>query len=207
MPDLHRVYVAGSCPWILRWMQDFCFPRPEKHYQQSRRTNMCWWFMQTLILHFKFLPMLLTLTTTDSQETQISFDDLLKQCKYTLIYFYPKDDTPGCTVEAQGFNALAEDFWKYDTQIIGVSKDPHTSHCKFLQKYWLSFPLIADTDLLLHNDERFQTWIEKSMYGKTYMGSNRQTFLLDGDGNVLKKWEKVDTKVHAGEVLELVKSL
>ena len=151
--------------------------------------------------------MLLTITTPDQQVMQTDFDDLLKQSKYTLLYFYPKDDTPGCTLEAQGFNANFQDFWNYDTQVYGVSHDPHKSHCKFQQKYWLQFPLIADTELVLHHDSRFQSRQEKSMYGRKYMGTMRESFLLDQQGNIVKKWEKVDTKVHAEEVLEFLKSL
>ncbi len=148
--------------------------------------------------------MLLTLTLPDQTEHTISFSDILGQSEYTILYFYPKDDTPGCTLEAQGFQVLYPEFLKHKTQIIGVSHDPHKSHCKFQTKYGLAFPLIADTELVLHNDERFQTWAEKSMYGKKYMGSLRHTFLLDKTGTLIHKRDKVDTKKHAQEVLDYI---
>lgn len=149
----------------------------------------------------------LTLTTPTGEEQSISLSELLSKSKYTILYFYPKDDTPGCTLEAQWFNALLDEFKKYTVQIIWVSHDPHKSHCKFVSKYGLWFPLIADTDLIIHNDPRFNTWWEKSMYGKKYMWTMRQTYVLDNSGNVVHKWDKVDTKNHAEEVLGWVKSV
>lgn len=145
---------------------------------------------------------IITLTTPTGETQETTFDALLKRSKYTVLYFYPKDDTPGCTLEAQWFNILLPEFQKLDIQIIWVSHDPHKSHCKFVSKYGLWFPLIADTDLIIHNDPRFNTWWEKSMYGKKYMGTMRQTFVLDASWNVVKSRDKVDTKAHAQEVLE-----
>lgn len=149
----------------------------------------------------------LTLTTPTGEEQSLSVSELLSQAKYTVLYFYPKDDTPGCTLEAQWFNALLPEFQKLDVQIIWVSHDPHKSHCKFVSKYGLWFPLIADTDLIIHNDPRFNTWWEKSMYGKKYMGTMRQTFVLDVSWNVVKSRDKVDTKAHAQEVLEWARGM
>ncbi len=104
---------------------------------------------------------------------------MLAQSRYTLLYFYPKDDTPGCTREGIDFSLKQKDFQMRDIQVIGVSQDSHTSHCSFHSKYNLTIPLISDPDHELHNDTRFRVWGEKTMYGKKYMGTVRSTFLLD----------------------------
>ena len=125
--------------------------------------------------------------------------------KNVVLYFYPKDDTPGCTTEAKDFSALMADFAKADTVIIGVSKDDMKSHDKFRAKFDLGFDLASDPDVALC--EAFGVWTEKSMYGKTYMGIQRATFLIDKKGNVAKSWPKVSVTGHAAEVLKAAQAL
>src|ERR1700752_4285297 len=116
-----------------------------------------------------------------------------------LLYFYPKDDTSGCTREAQDFTALAADFEKAGTWILGVSKDSPESHAKFAGKYGLKVKLASDPDGSVC--EAFGTWGEKSLYGRKYMGIERATFLIDRDGTVARAWRKVKGPGHAEEVL------
>src|SRR5688500_2186430 len=116
-----------------------------------------------------------------------------------VLYFYPKDDTSGCTREAQDFTALAGEFEKVDTWILGVSKDSPASHAKFTGKYDLKVRLLSDADGAAC--EAFGTWVEKSMYGRRYMGIDRATFLIDRDGTVVWIWRKVKVPGHAEEVL------
>ena len=125
--------------------------------------------------------------------------------KILVLYFYPKDDTPGCTTEAQGFTALADDFAKADATIIGVSKDSAARHQKFIDKYGLKLRLASDTDGGVC--EAFGTWIEKSLYGRQYMGIDRATFLIDKRGTIARIWRKVKVKGHAEEVLAVAKTL
>ncbi len=120
--------------------------------------------------------------------------------KKLVIYFYPKDDTPGCTIEAKEFRDIIEDFSKKNTVILGVSKDSCASHDKFISKYNLPFTLISDEDAIMCKN--YGVWIEKSMYGKKYMGIDRTTFLLDEEGKIIKIWRKVKPDGHAREVLE-----
>jgi thioredoxin-dependent peroxiredoxin len=122
-----------------------------------------------------------------------------------VVYFYPKDDTSGCTAEAQAFTALAEEFEKAGTWILGVSKDDARSHSKFIAKYGLKVPLASDPDGSVC--EAFGTWTEKSMYGRKYMGIERATFLVDRDGVVKRVWRKVKVPGHAEEVLEAAREL
>jgi thioredoxin-dependent peroxiredoxin len=122
-----------------------------------------------------------------------------------VLYFYPKDDTSGCTAEAQAFSALADEFEKAGTWLLGVSKDSPEKHRKFTEKYGLKVPLASDTDGSVC--EAFGTWIEKSMYGRKYMGIDRATFLVDRDGVVKKVWRKVKVPGHAEEVLEAARAL
>ena len=124
--------------------------------------------------------------------------------KNVVLYFYPKDDTPGCTVEAKDFGALSKDFEKANTVIIGVSKDSVQSHDKFKQKYCLPFALASDNASIC---EDYGVWTEKSMYGKTYMGIERTTFLIDAKGIIRNIWRKVKVDNHAKEVLEAAKAL
>ena len=125
--------------------------------------------------------------------------------KFLILYFYPKDDTPGCTLEAQDFNKLKPEFDKHNAVIIGISKDKLDSHDKFKEKYCLEFDLASDADSNLC--EQYGVWIEKSMFGKKYMGIDRATFLLDKDGVVKHIWRSVNAKGHAEEVLEKLKGL
>ena len=120
-----------------------------------------------------------------------------------VLYFYPKDDTSGCTREAQDFTALAPDFAKAGVKVVGVSRDPMKSHEKFIGKYGLSVPLISDEDGRI--SDAFGTWVEKSMYGRKYMGMERATYLIGADGRVLKEWRKVKVPNHAAEVLKAAK--
>ena len=122
----------------------------------------------------------------------------------TVLYFYPKDDTSGCTSEAQQFTELAPDFAKAGATIVGVSRDPMKKHEKFIAKYDLKIPLASDEDGAL--SEAFGTWIEKSMYGRKYMGMERATFLIR-DGQVVKAWRKVKVPGHAKDVLAAAEAL
>jgi peroxiredoxin Q/BCP len=125
--------------------------------------------------------------------------------KPLVVYFYPKADTPGCTSEAQAFTALAGDFAALGVPVVGVSKDKPAKLRKFAEKYGLNVILASDEkgDFC----EAFGTWGEKSMYGRTYMGIERSTLLVGGDGKVLRVWPKVKVKGHAEEVLEAVRAL
>lgn len=116
-----------------------------------------------------------------------------------VLYFYPKDDTPGCTTEALDFSRLKEDFAAAGTTVIGISKDSVKAHDKFCRKHGLGVILASDEEG--DTCERYGTWVEKSMYGKTYMGIERSTFLIGGDGTVLRAWPKVKVAGHAEEVL------
>jgi len=116
-----------------------------------------------------------------------------------VLYFYPKDDTSGCTREAQDFTGLAADFKAAGVTVLGVSRDPMKKHEKFIGKYDLAVPLVSDEDGRI--SEAFGTWVEKSMYGRKYMGMERATYLIGADGRVLKVWRKVKVPNHAAEVL------
>ena len=133
----------------------------------------------------------------------ISLDGL--KGRKAVMYFYPKDDTSGCTVEAQDFQQLRADFEGVDTEIVGISADSLKSHDKFRRKYGLEFPLAADETRTLI--EALGLWGEKSMYGRKYMGIERTTLLLDRDGRIARIWEKVKVPGHAEEVLAAAKSL
>ena len=117
-----------------------------------------------------------------------------------VLYFYPKDDTSGCTREAQDFTALAPEFEKAGVKVIGVSRDPMKKHDKFIAKYDLAVPLASDEDGRI--SDAFGTWVEKSMYGRKSMGMDRATFLIGSDGRVLRAWRKVKVPGHAQEVLK-----
>ncbi|EBA11660.1 thioredoxin-dependent thiol peroxidase [Roseobacter sp. CCS2] len=125
--------------------------------------------------------------------------------KKIVLYFYPKDDTPGCTKEAIGFTENADAFAALDTVILGVSKDSVKKHDKFVAKHELKIALLSDED----GDvcERYGTWVEKSMYGKTYMGIERATYLIDADGKIAQVWRKVRVPGHVDAVLEAVRAL
>jgi len=129
------------------------------------------------------------------QDGHIFTEAVLKGVK-TVIYFYPKDDTPGCTVEACDFRDIGAEL--AGAKVIGVSPDSAKSHQKFIGKFGLNFPLLADTDHTLC--EAVGVWVEKSMYGKAYMGVERTTFLIDENGAVAKVWRKVKPEGHAKDV-------
>lgn len=142
-----------------------------------------------------------TLPATDGQDVSL---ETLKGRK-AVLYFYPKDDTSGCTLEAQAFQALKPDFAAADTVIIGVSPDSLKSHDKFRGKYGLDFALASDEGKAML--EAYGVWVEKSMYGRKYMGVERTTILLDRDGTVARIWPKVKVPGHAEEVLEAARAL
>jgi len=122
-----------------------------------------------------------------------------------VLYFYPKDDTSGCTAEAIAFNGLAKEFSAADTAIVGASPDPVKKHDKFRDKYELGFPLLADeTKQML---EAYGVWVEKSMYGRKYMGVERTTLLIDREGKIARIWRKVKVPGHAEEVLAAARAL
>ena len=122
-----------------------------------------------------------------------------------VLYFYPKDDTSGCTREAQDFSALAADFAGSGVRVLGVSKDSPESHAKFTGKYDLAVPLATDADGVVL--EAFGAWVEKSMYGRKYMGVDRSTFLFDADGALVREWRKVKVPGHAAQVLTEAQAL
>jgi peroxiredoxin Q/BCP len=122
-----------------------------------------------------------------------------------VLYFYPKDDTSGCTREAQDFTALAAEFAEAGVKIVGVSRDPMKKHDKFIAKYDLAVPLVSDEDGQISG--AFGTWVEKSMYGRKYMGMERATYLIGADGRILKAWRKVKVPNHAREVLTAAQEL
>ena len=125
--------------------------------------------------------------------------------KPVVLYFYPKDDTPGCTVEACSFRDRRPELAKRGAQVLGVSPDGVQSHASFRDKYSLDFPLLADPDHQVA--ETYGAWGEKTNYGKTFMGIRRSTFLIDRDGVVRKVWKKVDVKEHDQQVLDALDKL
>ena len=137
----------------------------------------------------------ITVTATDGSSINVASPG-----QPLVLYFYPKDDTSGCTREAQDFTALAGDYAKAGVKVVGVSRDPMKKHEKFIDKYGLAVPLVSDEDGKI--SEAFGTWVEKSMYGRKYMGMERATYLIGADGKVLKAWRKVKVPNHAEEVLK-----
>jgi thioredoxin-dependent peroxiredoxin len=140
----------------------------------------------------------ITVTATDGSSINLAAPGQL-----LVLYFYPKDDTSGCTREAQDFTALAGEYAKAGVKVVGVSRDPMKKHEKFIDKYGLSVPLVSDEDGRI--SEAFGTWVQKSMYGRKYMGMERATYLIGADGRVLKSWRKVKVPKHAEEVLKAAK--
>jgi peroxiredoxin Q/BCP len=136
-------------------------------------------------------------TLPDQDGTPVSLSDFAG--RKVLLYFYPKDDTPGCTKEACGFNDNLAGFQAADVPVIGVSPDPAASHQRFRSKYGLRFPLLTDADHQVM--EAYGAWGEKSMYGRTSMGVIRSTFLIDEQGKVQRAWYKVKADGHAEKVL------
>ena len=125
--------------------------------------------------------------------------------KYIVIYFYPKDDTPGCTLETNDFNKLLPNFKKLNCEILGISKDNLKSHDKFREKYKIKFNLLADEDLEVL--KKYKVWGKKKFMGREFMGIIRTTFLLDKKGKIIKIWENVKVKDHAKEVLATLKDI
>jgi peroxiredoxin Q/BCP len=127
--------------------------------------------------------------------------------KYLVVYFYPRDSTPGCTREAQAFHAAAKDLAKLDAAVVGVSKDSVKSHCSFRDKHKLGFPLLSDPELTLHN--AFGAYGEKTMYGKKVMGTIRSTFILDRDPDrkVVRVFPNVKVDGHVDKILEALREL
>jgi peroxiredoxin Q/BCP len=137
----------------------------------------------------------------DQNGNSISLSDF--SGKDVILYFYPKDNTPGCTAEACSFRDNYQSLLKEGYEVLGVSTDDEKSHQKFIAKYDLPFPLIADTEKEIV--EAYGVWVEKSMYGKTYMGVARKTFIIDKNGLIRKIIDKVDTKNSSGQVLDALK--
>jgi len=123
--------------------------------------------------------------------------------KYTVLYFYPKDDTPGCTIETKDFNSLLPKFKKLDCKIYGISKDNIESHKKFMKKYNIKFDLLSDEDKT--SIKRFKTWGKKKFMGKEFMGLIRSTFLIKNN-KIIKEWRSVKVKDHAKKVLNYIKN-
>jgi len=142
-----------------------------------------------------------SLPATDGRN--ITLDGL--KGRKVVLYFYPKDDTSGCTLEAQNFQALKQDFAAADTEIIGVSPDSLKSHDKFRSKYGLDFTLASDEEKSMLR--AYGVWAEKSMYGRTYMGVERTTVLIDRDGVMAQVWPKVKVQGHAEDVLRAAQAL
>jgi len=132
----------------------------------------------------------------DSDGNLIDFNQLKGQ--KIVLYFYPKDDTPGCTAQACNLNENLDQLSNAGYKVIGVSIDSNEKHQKFKKKYGLNFSLLADTEQKIVND--YGVWVEKSMYGKTYMGTARTTFIIDEEGLITNIIEKVDTKNHASQI-------
>ena len=122
-----------------------------------------------------------------------------------VVFFYPKDDTPGCTVENKDFSALLPEFEKAGTAVLGVSKDPPAKHAKFAAKHALTAPLASDADGGL--SDALGVWGEKSLYGRLFMGMHRTTYLVDAEGRIARVWRKVKVKGHAAEVLAAAQAL
>lgn len=142
-------------------------------------------------------------TLPSDQKADIAIKEFLG--RNVVIYFYPKDDTSGCTLEAQDFTSNLKEFKKLNTVIIGISKDDLKRHEKFRAKYDLEHILLSDVEVKVC--ELFNCWVEKSMYGRKYMGIERKTFLIDKQGVIQKIWSKVKVKGHVEEVLSSVKEM
>ena len=134
----------------------------------------------------------------------IKLKDLLAEGKTLVLYFYPKDDTPGCTREAQAFTEAKRKLSAAGAQVVGVSKDSIKSHCKFRDKYALNFPLLSDPELTAH--EAYGAYGEKVMYGKKIMGTIRSTFVIDPKGKIVRAFRKVKVDGHVDAVLEAIKA-
>jgi peroxiredoxin Q/BCP len=148
------------------------------------------------------MDMLPDVTVTQTDGTPVRLADLPRPL---AVYFYPKDDTAGCTREAQDFSALADEFATAGVTVVGISKDPPAKHAKFIAKHGLNVQLASDEEGGVC--AAFGTWIEKSMYGRTYMGIERATFLFDRDGRLVREWRKVKVPGHAAAILDAARVL
>ena len=142
-------------------------------------------------------------TLQSTNQTNFSLKDALG--KYVVLYFYPKDDTPGCTIETNDFNKLLSKFKKLDCEIYGISKDSIKSHHKFRDKYKIKFDLLADEEIKVL--KKYKVWGKKKFMGREFMGIIRSTYLIDKKGKILKVWDNVKVKDHAKEVLETLQSI
>lgn len=140
-----------------------------------------------------------TVAMTGADGTPVAIGDFAG--KPLVVFFYPKDDTPGCTTENKDFSIFAPEFAKVGVALLGVSKDPPAKHAKFVAKYGLVAPLASDAESGGLSDA-LGIWVEKSLYGRTYMGMERTTFLVDAGGKIARVWRKVKVKGHAADVLE-----
>jgi thioredoxin-dependent peroxiredoxin len=138
----------------------------------------------------------------DQDGKELSLHDL--RGKNIVLYFYPKDDTSGCTIQAKDFSCMIDDFEKLNTIVIGMSPDGTKSHSKFVTKHDLKLKLVSDEEKSVLN--AYGVWVEKSMYGKKYMGVERSTFLIGPDGIIIDAWRKVSAPGHAQMVLDQLKS-
>ena len=142
-----------------------------------------------------------TLPSTNGENQKLK--DLLG--KYVVIYFYPKDDTPGCTIETNDFNKLLPKFKKLNCEIFGISKDTIKSHDKFREKFKIKFDLLSDEEIKVL--KKYKVWDKKKFMGREFMGIIRSTFLIDRKGKIIKVWDNVKVKGHAKKILETLKSL
>lgn len=144
-----------------------------------------------------------TFTLPNGAGRQVKLSNL--KGKPVVLYFYPKDDTPGCTIEAKGFEAALDDFNSRGAIVLGVSPDGPKSHCKFADKYGLRFDLLCDE---AHDTaQKYGVWVEKNRYGRKYMGVQRATFLIDKEGRIARVWPQVKPEGHPAEVLEALDAL
>ena len=125
--------------------------------------------------------------------------------KYVVLYFYPKDDTPGCTIETNDFNKLLTKFKRFNCEVYGISKDNINSHNKFKEKYKIKFDLLADDEIKIVKS--YKVWAKKKFMGREFMGVVRSTFLIDPKGKIVKIWDNVKVKDHAQEVLDSLKHI
>ena len=145
----------------------------------------------------------LNFTLPSTNNVNFSLKDSLG--KYVVLYFYPKDDTPGCTIETNDFNKLFSQFKKLECEIYGISKDNIKSHDKFRDKYKIKFDLLSDEELKVL--KKYKVWGKKKFMGREFMGIIRTTYLIDKKGKIIKIWENVKVKDHAKEVLETLKNI
>jgi peroxiredoxin Q/BCP len=144
-----------------------------------------------------------TLNLSSTSGNSYSLKDSID--KYVVLYFYPKDDTPGCTIETNDFNKLLTKFKKLNCDVLGISKDDLKSHNKFKEKYKIKFDLLADDEIKVIKS--YKIWAKKKFMGREFMGVIRSTFLIDPKGKIVKIWDNVKVKDHAKEVLETLKDI